>query len=113
MVNTWVPGKLWLHLQHVGSFLRILQPSAVNGGWSDKGMIDISPFCFIHRADENWQVCLFDAKEVSLRDEMRVGASDEELLEIIGQAVSGKKEKHAGMKDIDVVTNRPMILIGG
>lgn len=56
---------------------------------------------------------MFDAKEVSLRDEMRLGASDKELLEIIGQAVSGKKEKHAGMKDIDVVTNRPMILIGG
>lgn len=56
---------------------------------------------------------MFDAKEVSLRDEMRLGASDEKLLETIGQAVSGKKEKHAGMKDIDVVTNRPMILIGG
>ena len=56
---------------------------------------------------------MFDAKEVSLRDEMRKGASDQELLRIIGHAVSGKKEKHAGMEDIDVVTNRPMILIGG
>ncbi|KIM47478.1 hypothetical protein M413DRAFT_200931 [Hebeloma cylindrosporum] len=64
-------------------------------------------------ADGQIKVCLFDAKEVSLRDEMRMGASDDELLEIIGQAVFGKKEKHAGMKDIDVVTNRPMILIGG
>jgi len=44
---------------------------------------------------------------------MRMGASDEDLLEKIGQAVSGKKEKHAGMEDIDVTTNRPMILIGG
>ncbi|KAG6845354.1 hypothetical protein H0H87_010463 [Tephrocybe sp. NHM501043] len=59
------------------------------------------------------QVCLFDAKEVSLRDEMRRGACDEELLQTIGRAVFGKKERHAGMENIDVVTNRPMILIGG
>jgi cyclic pyranopterin phosphate synthase len=59
------------------------------------------------------QVCLFDAKEVSLRDEMRRGASDGELLDVIGRAVQGKQEKHAGMEDIDVITNRPMILIGG
>ncbi|KAG5720540.1 Molybdenum cofactor biosynthesis protein 1 [Termitomyces sp. T112] len=64
-------------------------------------------------ADGQIKVCLFDAKEVSLRDEMRKGASDEELLHIIGNAVSDKKEKHAGMEDIDVVKNRPMILIGG
>lgn len=59
------------------------------------------------------QVCLFDAKEVSLRDRMREGASDAELLQVIGMAVRGKAEKHALMDDIDVVTNRPMILIGG
>lgn len=44
---------------------------------------------------------------------MRSGASDQVLLSTIGLAVGGKKEKHAGMEDIDVVTNRPMILIGG
>lgn len=59
------------------------------------------------------QVCLFDAKEISLRDKLREGVSDDALLEIIGMAVKGKKEKHAGMEDIDVITNRPMILIGG
>lgn len=32
---------------------------------------------------------------------------------MVGLAVGAKKEKHAGMEDIDVVTNRPMILIGG
>ncbi|RDB28787.1 Molybdenum cofactor biosynthesis protein 1 [Hypsizygus marmoreus] len=64
-------------------------------------------------ADGQIKVCLFDAKELSLRDELRRGASDDELLDIIGRAVSGKQEKHAGMEDIDVVTNRPMILIGG
>ncbi|KAL4269102.1 MoaC family protein [Pleurotus pulmonarius] len=64
-------------------------------------------------ADGQIKVCLFDAKEVSLRDQMRGGASDEDLLETIGRAVFNKKEKHAGMEDIDVLTNRPMILIGG
>ncbi|KAF9225547.1 molybdenum cofactor biosynthesis prote [Gyrodon lividus] len=64
-------------------------------------------------ADGQIKVCLFDAKEISLRDEMRRGATDEELLQVISSAVMGKKEKHAGMEDIDVVTNRPMILIGG
>lgn len=59
------------------------------------------------------QVCLFDPTEISLRDQMRQGATDEELLHTIGRAVQGKKEKHAGMEDIDTVTNRPMILIGG
>ena len=59
------------------------------------------------------KVCLFDASEISLRDRLRNGAADEELLQIIAGAVRGKKEKHDGMEDIDVVTNRPMILIGG
>lgn len=60
-----------------------------------------------------WKVCLFDAKEISLRDLLRSGASDDAVLQTVGIAVRGKKEKHAGMEDIDVVTNRPMILIGG
>ncbi|KAF9531944.1 hypothetical protein CPB83DRAFT_848068 [Crepidotus variabilis] len=64
-------------------------------------------------ADGQIKVCLFDAKEISLRDKIREGMTDEELLRTIGLAVNGKKEKHAGMEDIDVVTNRPMILIGG
>ncbi|KAI0363626.1 molybdenum cofactor biosynthesis prote [Pilatotrama ljubarskyi] len=63
-------------------------------------------------ADGQIKVCLFDAKEISLRDQMRAGATDSALLSTIGRAVMGKKEKHAGMEDIDVVTNRPMILIG-
>lgn len=63
-------------------------------------------------ADGQIKVCLFDPEEVSLRDLMRQGASDDELLSTIQRAVAGKKEKHAGMNDIDVQTNRPMILIG-
>ncbi|GJE89676.1 molybdenum cofactor biosynthesis protein A [Phanerochaete sordida] len=64
-------------------------------------------------ADGQIKVCLFDPKEISLRDQMRQGATDEELQQTIGRAVQGKREKHAGMEDIDTVTNRPMILIGG
>ncbi|KAK2461415.1 hypothetical protein APHAL10511_005878 [Amanita phalloides] len=63
-------------------------------------------------ADGEIKVCLFDAKEVSLRDELRRGATDEDLLAMIGGAVKTKQEKHAGMEEIDVVKNRPMILIG-
>ncbi|TDL28082.1 molybdenum cofactor biosynthesis prote [Rickenella mellea] len=63
-------------------------------------------------ADGQIKVCLFDSKEVSLRDLIRSGVSDVELLAVIRQALSGKKAKHAGMENIDVVTNRPMILIG-
>ncbi|KAG6332069.1 hypothetical protein ID866_7023 [Astraeus odoratus] len=64
-------------------------------------------------ADGQIKVCLFDAKEISLRDAIRHGADDDELLQIIRSAVWGKKEKHAGMDNIDTKSNRPMILIGG
>ncbi|KAH8120022.1 molybdenum cofactor biosynthesis prote, partial [Phellopilus nigrolimitatus] len=63
-------------------------------------------------ADGQIKVCLFDSKEVSLKDLMRRGASNEELLRVIRGALGLKKEKHAGMDDIDIVNNRPMILIG-
>lgn len=64
-------------------------------------------------ADGNLKVCLFGNAEVSLRDALRAGASDEELLEIVGAAVKRKKPRHAGMENIANMKNRPMILIGG
>lgn len=64
-------------------------------------------------ADGNLKVCLFGSAEVSLRDLMRAGASDAEMLEVIGAAVQKKKEHHAGMYNIASMKNRPMILIGG
>ncbi|XP_061649807.1 molybdenum cofactor biosynthesis protein 1 isoform X2 [Phyllopteryx taeniolatus] len=64
-------------------------------------------------ADGNLKVCLFGNSEVSLRDVLRSGASDEELLQIIGAAVGRKKKQHAGMFTISQMKNRPMILIGG
>ncbi|XP_061116886.1 molybdenum cofactor biosynthesis protein 1 isoform X1 [Conger conger] len=63
-------------------------------------------------ADGNLKVCLFGNSEVSLRDCLRSGASDQELLEIIGAAVGRKKKQHAGMFNISQMKNRPMILIG-
>ncbi|XP_077621131.1 molybdenum cofactor biosynthesis protein 1 isoform X1 [Crocuta crocuta] len=62
-------------------------------------------------ADGNLKVCLFGNSEVSLRDHLRAGASEEELLQIIGAAVGRKKRQHAGMFSIAQMKNRPMILI--
>ena len=41
------------------------------------------------------------------------GSIERELLELIGKAVKRKKEKHAGMGELENMKNRPMILIGG
>jgi cyclic pyranopterin phosphate synthase len=40
-------------------------------------------------------------------------AYEKELLDVIGLAVSRKKEKHAGIGELENMKNRPMILIGG
>ncbi|GCB74880.1 hypothetical protein scyTo_0020829, partial [Scyliorhinus torazame] len=64
-------------------------------------------------ADGNLKVCLFGNTEVSLRDLLRSGATEEDILEIIGAAVGRKKQQHAGMFNISQMKNRPMILIGG
>ncbi|XP_023780286.1 molybdenum cofactor biosynthesis protein 1 isoform X4 [Cyanistes caeruleus] len=62
-------------------------------------------------ADGNLKVCLFGNSEVSLRDHLRLGASEEELIQIIGKAVGRKKKQHAGMFNISQMKNRPMVLI--
>ena len=41
-------------------------------------------------------MCLFGNTEVSLRDAMRQGVPDADLLEVIGAAVKRKKARHAG-----------------
>ena len=93
-------------------------------------------------SDGNLKVCLFGNSEVSLRDIVRKSNNGEpideaayeslrraalsvgpeglelppnerELLELIGMAVKRKKEKHAGMGELEHMKNRPMILIGG
>jgi len=42
-----------------------------------------------------------------------LAANSDELLEVIGMAVKNKKEKHAGIGELEHMKNRPMILIGG
>lgn len=41
------------------------------------------------------------------------GERERSLLNLIGTAVKRKKEKHAGMGELENMENRPMILIGG
>lgn len=64
-------------------------------------------------ADGNLKVCLFGSAEVSLRDALRGGATDAELLGIVSAAVGRKRARHAGMYDLAAMENRPMITIGG
>ena len=41
-------------------------------------------------------MCLFGASEISLRDALRSGMPENELLELIGCAVKRKKARHSG-----------------
>lgn len=67
-------------------------------------------------ADGNLKVCLFGQEEVSLRDAVRAGASDEEVHQIIDEALLGKHWMLGGNKDMHELSkkpNRSMIRIGG
>lgn len=64
-------------------------------------------------ADGNLKVCLFGSNEVSLRDTIRSGKEEDEIMKVIESAVKRKKKQHAGMFNIAQSKNRPMILIGG
>lgn len=67
----------------------------------------------VNNATTSQKVCLFGNAEVSLRDLLREGASEEELISVISQAVQRKRFAHAGMSELATSKNRPMILIGG
>lgn len=64
-------------------------------------------------SDGNLKVCLFGNDEVSIKNLLRAGVDESEILEVVGKAVKGKKEKHAGLDELPKMANRPMILIGG
>ncbi|XP_014282134.1 molybdenum cofactor biosynthesis protein 1 isoform X2 [Halyomorpha halys] len=49
-------------------------------------------------ADGSLKVCLFGNSEISLRDALRNGCSEEDLLLMIGAAVKRKKKQHADCK---------------
>jgi len=63
--------------------------------------------------DGNLKTCLFGSDETSLRDAMRQGATDDELLGLVGGALGRKHAAHAGMHQIAATKNRPMTTIGG
>jgi molybdenum cofactor biosynthesis protein A len=69
-------------------------------------------------ADGQLKVCLFGKTEVSLRDLMRQGGSDEALEKLIHYSVQRKHFKLGGHEDMEDLRahsdeNRPMTLIGG
>lgn len=57
--------------------------------------------------------CLFYPAELSLRDAMRSGASDETLEDMILQSLAAKPEAHPPAEEIAAQDNRTMIEIGG
>ncbi len=67
-------------------------------------------------ADGKLKVCLFGDEGLSLRDSMRSGMTEEDIVCSIEAAVKRKKEVlggHDSPQDIANDHNRPMILIGG
>ena len=64
-------------------------------------------------ANGSLMTCLFGKEELSLRDCMRAGATDDVLMERVWDALQLKREAHAGMHTISRTTNRPMTTIGG
>ncbi|TYZ60201.1 hypothetical protein PybrP1_003523, partial [[Pythium] brassicae (nom. inval.)] len=67
-------------------------------------------------ADGSLKVCLFGNTEVSLRDALRFGVSDDDVRALVDAAVKRKHFAlggHGDMYGISRAKNRPMILIGG
>ena len=58
-------------------------------------------------------MCLFDNKEISLRDALRSNQSDEEVYLLIQRTLLKKEKEHLPMDVLATSENRPMILIGG
>jgi cyclic pyranopterin phosphate synthase len=60
------------------------------------------------------QIAMDESKDLPLSDPPPLLApNSRELLEVIRVAVKNKKEKHAGIGELEHMKNRPMILIGG
>lgn len=58
-------------------------------------------------------MCLFDNKEVSLREALRSGWSDEDIYALIQRTLYKKEKEHLPVDELAKEKNRPMILIGG
>lgn len=64
-------------------------------------------------ADGQVKSCLFRPPEASLRDALRGGAPDEEMMAIIRRVVAGKDEAHPPLEELATLENQSMIEIGG
>lgn len=64
-------------------------------------------------ANGQLKVCLFDNKEVSLRDALRSDLTDEDVYQLIQRSLLKKDKEHLPMDVLATKENRPMILIGG
>lgn len=64
-------------------------------------------------ADGAIKNCLFSNNEISLRDAMRQGATDDDLEMLIRTSIQKKKEAHDPMATLHKLPNRSMIKIGG
>ena len=64
-------------------------------------------------ADGNLKVCLFDNREVNLKEMMEAGATDNELSTVIKAALQKKHFSHGGVDSILQRSNRHMVRIGG
>lgn len=64
-------------------------------------------------ADGNMKNCLFSTTETDLRDQLRSGASDEELEATIRTCLDAKWKEHPPMERLVELHNRSMIQIGG
>lgn len=51
--------------------------------------------------------------QVSLRDAMREGATDDDLRHVVSAAVDRKRAAHSGMLELAAQPNRAMVRIGG
>jgi cyclic pyranopterin phosphate synthase len=92
----------------------------VNGGPARVGIVGsvTRPFCSTCdrirlTADGQFRTCLFARTETDLRTPLRAGATDQELIELMGLAVRAKKAGH-GIDDPSFLQpDRPMSAIGG
>ena len=64
-------------------------------------------------ADGRLKVCLFAKTGPSLRDAMRSGATDDDIVDTIRTALNGKWKEHPPMNRLTQVNDLPMITIGG
>ena len=64
-------------------------------------------------ADGAIKNCLFSNEELSLRDAMRQGASDDEVVTLIRTSIKNKKKEHDPVEILHAQPNRSMIKIGG